>query len=394
MQALLDMMGSGFAVGRLEFAAPDGRTWTFGRGEPVARLRMRDASVLKTILRNPGLQFGETYMEGEWEPQGCDLRDVMHVAMRLEHAMQARRGRIASLLRRGRARLHELNTPLRSRRNVAHHYDLDFDLYRQFLDADLHYSCAYYAHADDTLEQAQQAKCALIARKLCLKPGARVLDIGCGWGSLALYLAQHHDAQVLGITLSSAQLEVAQRRARERGLDDRVTFRLQDYRALEGQFDAIVSVGMFEHVGRPQYHRYFAQVSKLLAPDGVGLVHTIGRLTPPSGTSPWINKYIFPGGYIPAASEVLPAVEDSGLLLTDLEIWREHYARTLTEWRRRFDAIGALPAHLDERFRRMWRFYLQASESSFIEGGLAVFHLQLEHRLDRVPLTRDYLYRS
>lgn len=392
MQALLDWMGSGFAVGRLEFAAPDGRTWTLGRGEPAARLRLRSAAVLRSILRNPGLRFGETYMEGGWEPDGCDLRDVMAVALRIEHALQAKRGKLATALHRGRARLHELNTPLRSRRNVAHHYDLDFALYRQFLDADLHYSCAYYAHDGDTLEQAQQAKCELIARKLRLKPGARVLDIGCGWGSLALYLAQHHDARVTGITLSSAQLEVARRRGQERGLADQVEFRLEDYRLTEGAFDAIVSVGMFEHVGRPQYARFFRQLSQLLKADGVGLVHTIGRLTPPSANNAWIDKYIFPGGYIPAASEVLPAVEDSGLLLTDLEIWRTHYARTLAEWRRRFDAATALPARFDERFRRMWRFYLQASESSFIEGGLAVFHLQLAHRLDRVPLTRDYLY--
>ncbi len=392
MQTLLDWMGSGFAVGRLEFAAPDGRTWTLGQGQPSARLRLRSGSVLRSILRNPALRFGETYMDGGWEPDGCDLRDVLAVAMRIEHALQAKHGRLVMAIQRSRARLHELNTPLRSRRNVAHHYDLDFELYRQFLDADLHYSCAYYAHNDDTLEQAQQAKCELIARKLRLQPGAHVLDIGCGWGSLALYLAQHYRVRVTGITLSPSQLEVARRRARERGLAEQVEFRLEDYRSSEGAFDAIVSVGMFEHVGRPQYARFFRQLSQLLKADGVGLVHTIGRLTPPSANNPWIDKYIFPGGYIPAASEVLPAVEDSGLLLTDLEIWREHYARTLAEWRRRFDAATALPERFDARFRRMWRFYLQASESSFIEGGLAVFHLQLAHRLDRVPLTRDYLY--
>jgi cyclopropane-fatty-acyl-phospholipid synthase len=394
MQALLTRMGSGFTAGRLEFATPDGRIRTLGEDGPRLRLRLRSASVLHRILLHPGLNFGQTYMDGGWEPEDCSLRDVLGLALRVDTMLQARRGSVARMLNRARAQLRELNSPLRSRRNVAHHYDLDFALYRHFLDADLHYSCAYFADPAQSLEDAQQAKCALISRKLLLSPGMRVLDIGCGWGSLALYLAAHHRVHVTGITLSEAQLDVARQRAAERGLNHLVSFRLEDYRDTHGHFDAIVSVGMFEHVGRPQYRDYFAQVGRLLSPQGVALVHTIGRLDPPSANNPWIDRYIFPGGYIPAASEVTPAIEDSGLLLADFEVWRHHYAHTLREWHRRFEHHAPkLPPRFDERFRRMWRFYLQASEAAFIEGGLAVFHLQLAHRLDRVPTTRDYLYR-
>ncbi len=392
MQALLDRIGRGFDQGRIEFATADGRTWTLGRGEPAARVRLRDASILRRMLLNPPLRFGETYVDGGWEPERGDLRAVLGIAVRYGRHLERRYGLAG--LRRLRSWLGELNAPISSLRNASHHYDLDFGIYERFLDADLHYSCAYFADPAMTLEQAQQAKCALIARKLDLAPGARVLDIGCGWGSLALYLAQHRDARVTGITLSSAQLAVAQRRARERGLDGRVVFRLQDYREVRGHFDAVVSVGMFEHVGRPQYPRFFDQVAARLAPDGVALLHTIGRLSAPGTISPWIRKYIFPGGYIPAASELLRPIERSGLMLADLEVWRHHYARTLRAWHQRFEAAAAdLPASCDQRFRRMWSFYLNASEASFVDGDLVVFHAQLARRLDRLPLTRDYLYR-
>jgi cyclopropane-fatty-acyl-phospholipid synthase len=392
IQALLNQLGRGFTQGRIEFAATDGRTWILGQGAPAARVQVRDASVLRRILVNPLLRFGETYMDGAWEPEHGDLHPVLEVAVRFAAHLE-RSGSLA-LLRRLRGYLEELNSPLSAQRNAAHHYNVDYAVYRRFLDADLHYSCAYFADDGMSLEQAQQAKCALIARKLDLRPGARVLDIGCGWGSLAMYLAEHHDARVTGITLSSAQLEIAQQRAAERGLDARVSFRLEDYRHTRGRYDAVVSVGMFEHVGRPQYRRYFDRVAELLDDDGTALIHTIGRLSPPARGNPWISKYIFPGGYIPAASEMLAAAEASGLLLNDLEIWRRHYARTLAEWHRRFEAArDALPPSLDERFQRMWRFYLQASEANFAVGNLVVFHAQFAHRLGRLPLTRDYLYR-
>jgi cyclopropane-fatty-acyl-phospholipid synthase len=243
-----------------------------------------------------------------------------------------------------------------------------------------------------TLEQAQAAKKAHIANKLRLEPGMTVLDIGCGWGGMALTLARDHGARVTGVTLSEEQLRVATARAAEAGLADRVTFRLQDYREVGGRFDRIVSVGMFEHVGVPHYRAYFDTVARLLAPEGVALIHTIGRASPPGATSPWIQKYIFPGGYVPALSEVMPPVERSGLWPTDVEVWRLHYAETLRCWQERFDANrDAVRALYDERFVRMWRFYLVASEMTFRAGRQCVFQVQLAHRQTAVPLTRAYL---
>ena len=390
MQLLLDALGHGFDGGTLEFVAGDD-TWTLGHGEPHAKVLLRDAGTLREILMRPSLKFGETYMEHGWEPADGDLLRVLEVGLKfednLEHRMKGRR--VRALL----AQLMELNTPLASQHNVEHHYDLDADLYRRFLDDGMFYSCAYFEQADQTLEAAQQAKCALIARKLDLKPGARVLDIGCGWGGLAIHLAQNHDAHVTGITLSVEQLAVAQARVAELGLQDRIEFRLEDYRNTEGAFDAIVSVGMFEHVGRPQYPTYFKRVHDLLEPDGTALIHTIGRLSPPGTGNAWIRKYIFPGGYIPAASEALAALEPSDLLLNDLEVWRLHYANTLMHWNRRFQASRPYFADkLGERFCRMWEFYLLSCQAAFRWGGLCVFHLQLSKRLARLPLARDYLY--
>lgn len=391
MQRLLDLLGRHYTRGTLELAVAGGRVWRLGRGEPRARLQIRDTASLWRLLRNPRLSFGETYMDGGWEPAGGDLLAVLEVCLRNLEATQSRSP--WRPLRKAAAWISEINTPWRARRNVAHHYDLDETLYRQFLDADLHYSCAYFAQPQLSLEQAQQAKCALIARKLNLSPGASVLDIGSGWGSLALFLAREHGVRVTGITLSQEQLRVARQRAESAGLADRVRFELNDYRSVQGRFDAVVSVGMFEHVGRPQYRRYFSRVQELLAPEGVALIHSIGRSTPPDGCNPWIRRYIFPGGYIPAASEVLPAVEHSGLILCDLEVWRLHYAQTLAAWNARFQAARpAIAARLGERFCRMWTFYLQGSEAAFRWGGLAVFQLQLSRSLTRLPLTRQYLY--
>jgi cyclopropane-fatty-acyl-phospholipid synthase len=395
MEIVLDRIGRKFRQGCLEFRAADGRVWTLGRNEPRAVLRLNDPAALFKILLNPELHFGEAYMDGAWEPADGDLRHVIEVAVCMVHSMKS--GPLETLLQRAVSWLGELNNPLRSRRNVHHHYDLDYDLYSTFLDREMYYSCAYFNDAGReeqmTLEAAQQAKCAHIAAKLDLKPGARVLDIGCGWGSLALDLAQRFDARVVGITLSQEQLGVARQRAHERGLDRQVEFRLEDYRDTRGEFDAIVSVGMFEHVGRPQYRNFFQQVHDLLALHGTALLHTIGRTGPPGGCNSWIRKYIFPGGYIPAASEVMAAIEPKGLILTDFEVWRLHYARTLAEWNRRFQANRSRFAEkLGERFCRMWEFYLLASEASFRWGDLVVFHAQMERSLGRLPLTRDYLY--
>jgi cyclopropane-fatty-acyl-phospholipid synthase len=289
-------------------------------------------------------------------------------------------------------RLIQGNGRTRARQNVAHHYDLSGALYDLFLDADRQYSCAFFERPGDTLEMAQQNKKRRIAAKLSLRRGMRVLDIGSGWGGMGIYLAEAHGAEVRGITLSAEQLRVARSRAAGAGLASRVHFSLEDYRETQGPFDRIVSVGMFEHVGIGHYDAYFRKIAALLADDGVALVHSIGRSDGPGVTNPWIGKYIFPGGYAPALSEVLPAVERAGLIVTDIEILRLHYAQTLQEWRRRFlehrDAACAL---YDERFCRMWEFYLAASEMAFRWQGNIVFQLQLARRMDALPLTRDYM---
>ncbi|MBV8062989.1 MAG: class I SAM-dependent methyltransferase, partial [Nevskia sp.] len=333
MQSILARIGSRFGQGSLEFRATDGRVWTLGQTAPKGSITLHDPSALPGIVLNPALRFPESYLEGAWDPADGDLLKVLEAALRM--AGSVRHGWLGRMLGNGLAMLGELNNPLKSRRNVHAHYDLDYDLYSRFLDRDLHYSCAYFSNPDMGLEAAQQAKCAHIAAKLDLQPGARVLDIGCGWGSMALYLAEHFEVRVTGITLSPEQLRVARQRALERKLERLVQFRLEDYRDTSGEFDAIVSIGMFEHVGRPQYNRFFEQVRSLLAPQGTALLHSIGRTTPAGSTNPWIRKYIFPGGYIPAASEIMAAMEPSGLILTDLEVWRLHYARTLAEWNRR-----------------------------------------------------------
>jgi cyclopropane-fatty-acyl-phospholipid synthase len=287
--------------------------------------------------------------------------------------------------------MHQRNSARRAKRNVAHHYDLDGRLYDLFLDSDRQYSCAYFEHPGEGLDEAQLAKKRHIAAKLLLKPGLRVLDIGSGWGGLALYLGERCGVDVTGVTLSEEQLELARRRAQSQQLS-RVDFRLQDYRAVGGQFDRVVSVGMFEHVGIGYYGTFFRKIGELLADDSVMLLHSIGRVDGPSATNPWIARYIFPGGYVPALSEVLPAIERAGLIVTDIEILRLHYAETLKAWRERFlarrnDAVACY----DERFFRMWEFYLAACEVGFRYGGLMVFQIQLAKRADAVPLTRDYI---
>ena len=285
-----------------------------------------------------------------------------------------------------------MNDRTASRRNVHHHYDLSYDLYRRFLDRDMQYSCAYFARPDMTLEEAQEAKKAHIAAKLRLEPGMKVLDIGCGWGGLGLYLGKNFGVEVLGVTLSQEQLAVAQRRAKEMGLQDQVRFSLTDFRDVAGPFDRIVSVGMFEHVGAPHFRAYFESVKRLLTDDGVAVIHSIGRFSPPGATNAWIRKYIFPGGYIPAISETLAAVEDAGLWATDIEVLRLHYAETLKHWRLRFWAEREEIARLyDERFCRMWEFYLACSEYGFIYGDNFNFQVQLTKTVAVLPMTRDYM---
>ena len=384
--------------GRLEVVFPDGTARTFGPGRdgPDVAVRLTDAARLRHLLTDPEMALGEAYMDGTLTIERGDLHGFLTLLVlnggrtNLPPLVRAGFG-----LRRALRPLAQANARAAARRNVTRHYDLGDDFYDLFLDADRQYSCAYFLRPGLTLEEAQQAKKDHIAAKLLIQPGMRVLDIGCGWGGMALTLARDHGARVLGVTLSEEQLGVARARAKAEGLDDRVEFRLTDYRAIDDTFDRIVSVGMFEHVGAPQFETYFRKVHDMLAPDGVALIHTIGRTTPPGVTSAWIAKHIFPGGYVPALSEMMAAVEHQSLETADVEIWRLHYAETLRHWHDRFVANQDAARELyDERFCRMWRFYLLSSELTFRHGHQVVFQVQLAHRKDAVPITRDYLYRD
>ncbi len=397
MRAVLDgILRRMITVGQLQLIWPDG-THTVYAGEdgPSAVFRLHDQATMLRLVLNPSTALGEAYMSGALSVEdGCiyDMLDVLLLNLERNpssHPMMRWRAKLAAAGRRAL----QHNPATRSRRNVAHHYDLNGRLYSLFLDRDRQYSCAYFAHGDETLEAAQAAKKRHIAAKLCLdRPGLKVLDIGCGWGGLALTLARDFGANVTGITLSQEQLTEARARVAAEGLADRVRFELLDYRAVTDTFDRVVSVGMFEHVGIGHYREFFDTVARCLRPDGVALIHAIGRSDGPGSTNAWLRKYIFPGGYSPALSEVLPNVERSGLMATDIEILRLHYAETLRHWRRRFaanrDAIAAL---YDERFCRMFEFYLATSEIAFRRCGHMVWQLQLAHEHGAVPLTRDYI---
>ncbi|WP_299646007.1 cyclopropane-fatty-acyl-phospholipid synthase family protein [uncultured Jannaschia sp.] len=395
---VLAMLGKLIVRGKLTAILPDGTTHIFGTGTggPDVTLRLTDATCLRRLVRDPELALGEAYMDGALILEAGDLRDMLTL-----FAINGGRGRMPPVIAAGfRARFlarrwMQANDPRKSRTNVAHHYDLGDDFYALFLDEDRQYSCAYFADPAMTLEAAQAAKKAHIATKLRIEPGMHVLDIGCGWGGMALTLARDFSARVTGVTLSENQHATATARVREAGLTDRIDIRLQDYRDLAGPFDRIVSVGMLEHVGAPQYPTYFSRVADLLAPDGVALIHTIGRCAPPTTTSGWLAKYIFPGGYTPSLSELLIPLERTDLWQDDIEVWRGHYAETLRRWQDRFEAnVDTVRAMYDDRFIRMWRYYLVAAEVSFDAHRHVVYQLQLSKTRDVVPNTRDYLYAS
>lgn len=376
----------------------DSRGRKSGFGDPSsdlhATIRIHDKSLPWELAVNPSLALGEAYMEERLTIESGTLRDFLEIVTSNiqaldEHPLQKARARLSRL--RPKA-LRRRNHQRRARANAAHHYDLSGTLYNLFLDADRQYSCAYFPTGKEMLEEAQAAKKRHLAAKLLLRAGDNVLDIGCGWGGLALELAEASGASVKGVTLSTEQLGVARERAKKARLDRQVSFELQDYRDVEEQFDRIISVGMFEHVGPAHFDQFFAAVARMLKPDGVAVIHSIGRRSPPGGADPWISKYIFPGGYIPAVSEVMAAVEKSGLWATDIEILRVHYAETLRHWHERFQANRHIARDIyDERFCRMWEFYLAACEMLFRQGDLMVFQIQLAHERDAVPLTRDYI---
>jgi cyclopropane-fatty-acyl-phospholipid synthase len=382
-------------TGTLDVQIGTGAAKRFGTpgGDRAIAIALRDAGTARAIARNPALGAAEAWMDGRMTIAGDDilgLVDLVAYNMRWDWDNKNR----VSLWNKTRwiAALLPRNDGTRAKANVAHHYDLSDRLYDLFLDADRQYSCAYFADSGNALEVAQQDKKAHIAAKLCLEPGQRVLDIGCGWGGLALYLNRVAGVEVLGITLSEEQLAVARQRAEEAGVADQVRFELIDYRDVTGSFDRIVSVGMFEHVGRKRYRTFFETIRDRLTPDGIALVHTIMRAEGPGTTDPFTTRYIFPGGYCPALSEVIPSIEQSWLWVTDIEILRMHYAYTLQHWYNNvLKRKAEIVALYDERFYRMWTFYLGSAITSFRHDGHCNAQIQLARRRDAVPLTRNYM---
>ncbi|MGI9512526.1 MAG: class I SAM-dependent methyltransferase [Anderseniella sp.] len=398
MQTLLKQMLSHMVQhGNLKVFMPDGSETLFGdgTGKPTG-FRIHDQATVLHLLIDPDLYLGEAYTSGQLTVTEGSIYDVLKLLMaNLETAQTPVPVRIPYAIRKRLKRLQQDNRITQARSNVAHHYDLSGDLYDLFLDNDRQYSCAYFEKTGQSLEQAQLSKKRHLAAKLVIEPGMKVLDIGSGWGGLGLYLAKVTGAQVTGVTLSEEQFKVSNGRASKAALDNQVGFHLKDYRELDGKFDRIVSVGMFEHVGVAHYGELFGKVRELLAPDGIFVLHSIGRADGPGATSAWIQKYIFPGGYCPALSEVLPEVEKSGMYMTDIEILRLHYARTLAEWRKRFDTHRKQAIALyDEQFARMWEFYLASSELSFRYLGLNNFQLQAADNQHALPLTRNYIARE
>ncbi len=401
MEATLDWLLSIFLSrfirhGSLTVTTAAGNTYKFGDGSgPPVAVRFTSAQAQRAALLDPELRLGEAYMDGTFVIERGSIADLLAILLRQERIAPPTWALPPRLVRHLFRRMQQFNPRSRSRRNVAHHYDLDGRLYKLFLDADQQYSCAYFESENQSLDDAQLAKRRHLAAKLRVNPGATVLDIGCGWGGLALYLAEIAQACVTGITLSKEQHARATERALERGQTQRAGFRLEDYRDVTGRFDRIVSVGMFEHVGVGFYDAYLRKCAELLDDDGVFLLHTIGRSGSPGVTNPWIAKYIFPGGYIPALSEVLPAIERARLAVTDVEILQLHYAETLKAWRERFLAHREEVERLyDQRFVRMWEFYLASSEMAFRESDMAVFQIQMAKRKGVVPQTRDYIERE
>jgi len=392
---LLDKVMTRFvSKGELTVILPDGNQTVYGPGgEPSAAVRINDPALPLQLVKNPELIAGEAYMDGRLEMVDCTIRDFLEVFANNRDGL--RKGPIRSKVKAWQKRIrrwHQRNPRAASSDNVKAHYDISNELYRMFLDEDMQYSCAYWPKRDMSLEEAQLAKKRHIAAKLDLKAGQRVLDIGCGWGGMAIHLAKEHDVNVVGVTLSTQQHALAVERVKEAGLQDKVDIRLQDYRDVNGPFDRIVSVGMFEHVGIGHFAEYFNGIRELLTDDGIALVHSIGRKGGPGTTGAWIRKYIFPGGYSPALSETFAEIEKAGLWVTDCEILRLHYAYTLSEWNTRCQAQkDEIVAMMGEEFFRMWEFYLAISELSFLLGKHMNFQIQLTKDVHSLPIQRDYM---
>jgi cyclopropane-fatty-acyl-phospholipid synthase len=379
--------------GELTVIGPEGERRSFGKAgaSPAVTVRITDPSLVRRMVQRPGLMVGEGYVDGGYVIEQGTLADLFDIAVLSARGRDAI-GALASMASRT-VSFFQRNDRAAAQRNVQHHYDIDHTLYEMFLDEDMQYSCAYWRDGVTSLDQAQWDKKEHIARKLLLKPGMKVLDIGSGWGGMALHLARQYGVEVTGVTLSEDQYQTSVRRAEEAGLGDRVTFKLQDYRAEQAGYDRIVSVGMFEHVGQQHFNEFFRHLNRLLKPDGVSLIHTIGRQAPPAPINPWMKKYIFPGAYLPSLSQLAPILERRDLWLTDFEMLRMHYAKTLAAWNERFQARRAeIAARFDERFCRMWEFYLQLNVAAFTYRSLVVFQMQITRQNDVVPITRDYMY--
>src|SRR5258705_6689524 len=388
-------LGQFIRRGTMTFTAASGAKFTCGdgTGKPIAA-RFLSRRTERRILLNPELALGEAYMDGMFVVENGSIADALAILLD-QPEMVPRWARLQWWLRYLARHARQFNVPARARDNAARHYDLDGRLYSLFLDADKQYSCGYFETPDTTLDDAQLAKKRHLAAKFLIRPGDRLLDIGSGWGGLGLYLAEMTDANVTGVTLSSEQLQVSNARAAGKNLTGSAKFLLQDYRDIPGPFDRIVSVGMFEHVGLDFYETYFRRCAELLTADGVMSLHSIARSDGPDVTNPWITKYIFPGGYIPALSEVIPAIDRAGLLACDIEILRLHYAETLKAWRERFAARREEAVRLyDERLSRILEFYLAWSAMSFRKQDMMNFQVPLTRRQGVVPMTRDYITRE
>lgn len=395
MFPLSHMMKSFIRKGRLTVIDADGQRHVFaGTPGPQVTMRLTDKRLYRTLVFNPELAAGEAYMDGTMRfEDGSTLRDFLTLFSinRLSLGSYPLQKALRTIKMRFRKR-QQSNVKGEAQRNVAHHYDLGNDFYRLFLDDNMLYSCAYFREPGETLEQAQRNKLRLLASKLCLADGMRVLDIGCGWGDLALYLAKLENVHVTGVTLSKEQQKLASERAQQAGLSDRVTFELRDYRDVDDRFDRIVSVGMFEHVGVQNYDEFFGHLNDLMPDDGIAVLHSIGHMSPPGMASPWLRKYIFPGAYSPALSEVFESVERNSLWVMDLEFLRVHYATTLAHWAERFEKNRErVIAMYDERFARMWEFYLISAEMMFRTGSQLIFHMQMSRKRDAAPIVRDYI---
>ena len=395
MKLLSSLLRSFIKRGRMRVIDVAGAVHEFGSGEdgPTVTIRLHDKKLYRSLFLNPELAAGEAYMDGTLTmEEGSTCYDFMFLFSINRAPLGA--NPVQGLLRKGwklLRRRQQQNSVERAKSQARHHYDLSTDLYRLFMDEGLNYSCAYYTSPDDTLEQAQAAKLAHLVAKLDLKPGMEVLEIGGGWGSLAIRMAQA-GAKVTSLNVSPEQVKIAEERVRAAGLEDQVTFVLKDYREFEGQFDRIISVGMMEHVGIGHLDEYFSQIRRCLTEKGYAVVHSIGRMTPPGTTGPFIRKYIFPGGYVPALSEVFASTERLGLWVCDAEILRLHYYYTIRDWRIRFEDKRAIAADLyDETFCRMWEFYLCAVELGFLHGSNMVFQLLLSKERDAVPIVRDFI---